>query len=133
MGYFRSTIDWFKAKKAVEDAGREIGKRAAEYMTERAKLYAPVDTGLLHSSIQYELSLVGSAQSFGYTVFATAPYAAYVEFGHMAGAGTWVAPNPFLRNALADTRTAFPQIARSVEFGSGQGPGPGHLGVSFEG
>lgn len=138
MGAVRNLIDWALCRKAVEQAGMEITRKAAEYMAARAAMLAPVDTGLLKSSVQ----VVKASGGGHYHVIATAPYAQFVEFGHLAGGRTWVPPNPFMRNAMADTVRAFPQIARSVKLRRPDGSGnewepstfsaTAHLGVSFD-
>lgn len=92
---------------AVGAAGRAV--------EEEAKAICPVDTGVLRDSIA---SRVDQATNSVYaTVYATAPYAGYVEFGtgirgaESDGAGPYpynpkwpgMAAQPFLRPAL-DTR-----------------------------
>jgi hypothetical protein len=117
-----------RVKKAMEDAGKEVMRRAADYMAERARMLCPVDTGELLASIQVTSSMNGMV----FNVVATAPYAEWVEFGHLAGGVTWVAPNPFMRTARADTIAAFPQIARQVKLGRPGGDNTlSHLGITL--
>lgn len=97
------------AKAALIAAGTEAIMQAAEFMADHARANCPVDTGELLGSIQVVSSKGGSVVN----VVATADYAQWVEFGHMAGS-TFVAPNPFMRNALAATAAQFPTIAAGV-------------------
>lgn len=73
--------NWFKAQKAVEDISANFKKDAAEYMAERARAYAPVDTGFLKS----EIVVVAPSGSMKAHVLARADYSQWVEFGHLAG------------------------------------------------
>lgn len=123
---FRFRWNPFAAKKAVQDAGKTIQLRAAEFMAERARAYVPMDTGALKTSIQ----IVNASGSTKVHVVATEHYAQFVEFGHIAGAGTWVAPNPFMRKALSDTAKAFPEIVRGVRVTRPDGEGSS-LGATF--
>lgn len=130
----RSTIDWLLGRKAVELAGNEAIRRAAEFMALRAQQYVPVDTGRLHNSIIVQASMGGAKVNVMATAVSDsgAPYPVYVEFGHMAGS-TFVAPNPFMRKALADTARAWPDICKGVRIVSPfGGSGAGHLGATFQ-
>lgn len=119
---------WSKTKKVVEDLTRGVRVGAAEYMAERARIYAPVDTGFLKSEIVV-IAPSGSTKSH---VLARADYSQFVEFGHLAGGVAWVAPNPFMRRALADTAQAFPEIAKGVKvLRPGGDAGGENLGASF--
>lgn len=129
----RSFLDWGKAKSAMTNAGETAMLRAAQFMALRAQQYAPVDTGRLHNSIIVQTSMGGSRINVMATAVSDdgAPYPVYVEFGHMAGS-TFVAPNPFMRKALADTARAFPDICRGIRIqGPFGGSGVGHLGSTF--
>jgi len=76
-----------EAKKAVDTTGEELAQRA--------KQRAPVRTGRLRDSIHYKGDGV---------VAATAPYAAYVEYGtHDAAA------HPFMTPATEEERVKFPK------------------------
>lgn len=120
--------NWFKAQKAVEDIATNFKRDAAEYMAERARAYAPVDTGFLKS----EIIVVAPSGSMKAHVLARADYSQWVEFGHLAGGVAWVTPNPFMRKALADTARAFPEIAKGVKVLRPGGEGGGeNLGASF--
>lgn len=130
----RSFLNWGKAKTAMTNAGESAMLRAAQYMALRAQQYAPVDTGRLHNSIIVQSSMAGARISVIATAVSDdgAPYPVYVEFGHMAGS-TFVPPNPFMRKALADTATAFPDICRGIRIQSPFGDsGVGHLGSTFQ-
>ena len=116
----------FRATQALQKTVAEIRRDAAEYMADRARSYVPVDTGFLKSSITV-ISPSGSQSSH---VVATADYAQFVEFGHVAGASTWVAPNPFMRRALDDTARAFPEIAKGARVTRPDGGGSS-LGATF--
>lgn len=61
------------------DVGR-AGARAAGRIRDRAKAFAPVDTGLLRNSIVAELKQQ-TPNSVVWTIGSSAPYAAYQEFG----------------------------------------------------
>lgn len=114
-----------QVKARLRAQGMEAARQCAEFMAARARLYVPVDTGFLRESIVVMATMSGTR----YSVIATANYARYVEFGHMAG-GTWVPPNPFMRRALADARRQFPAILKDVRL---RAPGDSgtHLGTSF--
>lgn len=78
-------------QKRAEDASMKLG-------VERAKVYAPVDTGRLKASIRRE-----NRTTFGSTV----PYAYYQETGN-----TYTRFTPFLRPAVEDIKEALPKIYR---------------------
>lgn len=123
-------FDWnpFRARKALQETAAEVRRRAAEHMAERARMYAPVDTGFLKS----EIVVVSPSGSRSSHVLARADYSQFVEFGHLAGGVTWVAPNPFMRRALADTARAFPEIAKGVKvLRPGSDGGGDNLGATF--
>jgi HK97 gp10 family phage protein len=118
-----------EVKRRMKEAGKGIMKQAAAYMCERAKMLAPVDTGALLNSIEMTSSMGGTK----FTVVCKAPYAVYVEFGHMAGSERWVAPNPFMRTAMADTVAAFPQFGKDFKLGRPTDENDlEHLGVSIQ-
>lgn len=64
----------------------------AQRVTADAKAHAPVDTGALRDSIQYELA--GSGPDVSARVGSDLPYAAHVELGTSTQA-----PQPYLRPA----------------------------------
>lgn len=125
----RNTVNLDLARKALEAAGDELLERMAHYLEGRAKQYCPVDTGELWNSITiisagghltlYSGSAVGALSNPGSArtayVAALAPYALYVHNGHFAGL-SWVPPNPFMANAMADTIGAFSQIVNAEVF-----------------
>jgi hypothetical protein len=116
------------AQEALITLARDAQLDAARFLAERARQLAPVDTGLLKSSI----FLVSVGKELRMRVVAEAPYAQWVEFGHLAGGVTWVAPNPFMRTALADTAKAFPGIVKDQKLGRpGGDSGALDLNVSF--
>ena len=78
-------------QKRAEDEAMKLG-------VQRAKIYAPVDTGRLQHSIRRE-----NRNTFGSTV----RYAYYQETGH-----TYTKFTPFLRPALEDIKEAMPKIYR---------------------
>ena len=80
-------------KDRAENEAMELG-------VERAKVYAPVDTGRLKKSIRRE-----NRNTFGSTV----RYAYYQETGH-----TYTRFTPFLKPALADVKEAMPRIFRNA-------------------
>jgi hypothetical protein len=95
---------------AMEATGKVAAQRAAEYVADRARYYAPVDTGRLRASIE----VISTQSGTRWSVVARVNYARWVEFGHMAGGGTFVAPNPFMRRAFADGRKMFPTILKEA-------------------
>lgn len=84
---------------------------AAEYCLERAIEYCPVDTGQLRQSG----GLMPDSNPDVVWVTFTAPYAAFVEFGHYTrNQASWVPPQPFLRYGVADATIQFPSIVSQV-------------------
>lgn len=91
---------------------------ACQLVVQEAKALCPVDTGALSESIDSRVDEVGA--TIQGTIYASAPYAGYVEFGTgqrgagSAGAGpypysaTWIGhpAQPFLRPALDTAREA---------------------------
>lgn len=75
--------------------------RIGDEMVEEAQSIVPVATGELQDSI--DSFIEQRDQSTGRFNFpslwfgATAPYTAYVEFGHHTVAGDWVEAQPFIR------------------------------------
>ena len=88
-------------KRRLESLGRE--------MVEESQAIVPVATGRLQESIQYFMQ--DREQATGRFAFpslwfgATAPYAAYVEYGHRTIAGTFVEPQPFIRPVTFKNRS----------------------------
>jgi hypothetical protein len=116
------------AREALIRAGKDAMRNAATYMAQRAVDYAPVDTGFLASHIQ----MVELAGDEGFRVISTAFYSTFIEFGFVSRGGTWVAPRPFMRNALADTAQHWPEFASRQRIGSGGEHNPeGFLGTTF--
>lgn len=111
----RDTIDFGKAQTYALKRGQQAMKLASEYFMAHTKMYCPIDTGYLISTIQEYEAAFGS-----YSVTVLAWYAPFVEFGHWTWggkggvAGRFVAPNPFMRRALADTIAAFPELVSSM-------------------
>lgn len=91
------------ARLWLRELGLARARAIAEWTAERARALCPVDTGHLRSTIQ----VVEDPGGGGWLVVAAAEYAAAVEFGYMTSTGRVVAPNPFLRRALADARGHF--------------------------
>ena len=117
---------WFNpapAKARLEAAGREGARRAAEYVAERARAYCPVDTGELKASIVVMSSMNGTV----WHVVATAKHARWVEYGSMHG-NTFIAPNPFMRRAMADGRREFPRLLKEAYVTAREGQ---FLGATF--
>lgn len=141
----RNTINMDLARKAMLASGAELLERMGHYLEGKAKQYCPVDTGDLWNSIvlvsagmpsanasgsvDVSLNAFGASEKSAVHVVAYQPYAVYVEFGHFAGL-RWVPPNPFMRNALADTQAAFTQIVNSEVFLPFRG---GHIDASNAG
>ena len=87
-----------KKMKQLSDVARDDAKQEALYTSSvlvqgDATLNAPVDTGNLRSSIDYE---VGTDNA---DIFATANYAAHVEYGTSRQAA-----QPYLRPALDNNK-----------------------------
>lgn len=123
-----SVFNWGPAKEAIEVLKKDVRLEAAKHMATMARTYAPVDTGDLYRSIHIEIDTATNTTS----VIVSMPYAQWVEFGHIAGGTTWVAPNPFMRRAFADTRNAFPEIAKNSWLGRpGGDSGATDLGINF--
>jgi hypothetical protein len=134
-------MDWWKVDDAVASACQTLTTDIAEFVAEYARMGAPHDTGELMSKI----GVVSSDNAFRTHVVSTAAHSVHVEFGHFAN-GTYVPAVPFMRNALAAARAAFPEIAgrinlaapprRTAERSSGaEGGGFGgasHLGVTVD-
>lgn len=112
-----------EVKARMEARGRDAARIAAEFVAGRARSYCPVDTGELLASIKVVSSMNGTV----WHVVATARHARPVEFGSLHG-NRWIAPNPFMRRALADGRAEFPEILKSVMVGAGEGR---HLGATI--
>lgn len=70
---------------------------ALAYGEQRARGYAPYDTGALADSITHEVN--GASGS----ISASAEYALPIEFGHRTRSGSFVPAHPFLRPAAEDT------------------------------
>jgi hypothetical protein len=110
-------------KARIEQSGREGARLAAEFVAERARIYAPIDTGELRASISVLSSQGGSL----WHVVATAKHARWVEYGSMHG-NTFISPNPFMRRAMADGRREFPRLLKEAMVTARQGQ---HLGATF--
>lgn len=108
-------FQWFgdKAKAIVMARANRAAGHAVDYLAERARYHAPVDTEALRKSIR-----VLPSGPLGFRVFVGVDYADPVHNGHHAGS-TWVPPNPFLWRAIEDTKARWPRIVREVEITSG--------------
>lgn len=129
----KGALDWALGRRVLEAVAEESNRRAAEYLMERAayyiRVYGAVDTGRMLDS----LGVIESSGGGQYHVVCTAPYAVWVEYGHLTrGGGTWVAPRPFMRNAFADTARAYPGIVQGVQWAAPTEGSGKHLGVSFD-
>lgn len=77
---FQERHKFNELKQAMSDVTRQSVVDQAELMVEIAQQLAPIWTGALRSSIDYDL--VGSNQwQWQATVYASEPYAIYQEFG----------------------------------------------------
>ena len=97
-----------KKLKRLSDVARDDAKQEALYASSvvvqgDATLNAPVDTGNLRSSIDYE---VGTDNA---DIFATANYAAHVEYGTSN-----MAAQPFLRPAIDGSKNNIIKIFSDV-------------------
>lgn len=123
-----SLFNWGKAEEAIAEVKKASKRQLALYMADRARQYVPVDTGDLFRSI----TIVAASGSDTAHVIATMSYAQWVEFGHIAGSSTWVAPNPFMRRALADTAKAFPDTMKDIKMRRPGGEsGAENMGITF--
>lgn len=131
MARIRNVFRWRPgpAKDSLLAAARNAAHEMADFMAARAVDYAPVDTGFM--SFRIQVIEVGAGNDIGYRVVSPAAYSRYVEFGHMAGSGTWVAPNPFMRRALADAQAEWPAIVGRNRVGAGGNQGHDFLGTTF--
>jgi hypothetical protein len=124
----RNSINLDRVRQFLFGRGMATIGEAAQFMAARARQYCPVDTGFMQSTITVVTSRGGATSS----VIVTAPYAHWVEFGHYSITGTWVPPNPFMRNALSDTAREFPTIATGTRMYRPQDArDPMNLGATF--
>ena len=86
---------------------------------------APVKTGRSESIIKVIPTLGGTK----FNVVAEMPYAQFVEFGSLHET-YFIAPNPFMRRALADARREFPALLAAAKVVRPD-EGGGHLGTTF--
>jgi HK97 gp10 family phage protein len=111
----------------INPAVRASVQAACDLIADTARTLCPVDTGELRDSITVDVQQV-AFQSITGTVFATAPYAEYVEFGtgrrgdpsvpHTDKPG--MAAQPFMRPAVDENKAAIEglfrdQVAVAVE------------------
>lgn len=89
-----------KLRSWLNNSRKDVGAAVAETLLEiesDAKRYAPVDKGLLRSSIAANVE-----GKYAGSVTANANYAIHVEYG------TWkMKPQPFLRPAFANNKAKF--------------------------
>ena len=124
---FRPRNDLGRFVEAVVSPAVEASVTAAcELIQGVAKVYCPVDTGLLQSRITYVVTV--TAQSIVGTVFVDdVPYAVYVEYGTgragAASAGAGAGPydpnwagmpaQPYMRPAIDESREPIKDLFRS--------------------
>ena len=123
---FKWCWDAGRALRAIEARRQSVERAAAEFMADRARKLAPVDTGFLVSTID----VTAPAASDHVHVVCTAPYAVFVNFGHFTKGGAYVKAQPFMSQSLQDTAAAFPEIAREAWLRV-PGDASQHLGASI--
>lgn len=80
-------------------------RQVAEEASKVAISMCPVDTGYLRSTIGFEVSTLAAS------IYATAPYAGYVNNGHFTRGGrTFVPPQPFMNGAVEHVKQALPPL-----------------------
>jgi HK97 gp10 family phage protein len=82
----------------VESESRAAVKASADRIAQKARNYAPVDTGALRNSIEAVSNIAGKEAE----VRVSAPYAAYVEYGTYK-----MDAQPFLTPAVREEEAAF--------------------------
>ena len=109
-------FQWFgdKARAIVLARAQRATRRGVEYVAERARFHAPVDTEDLRKSIK----VLPGPGPMAWRVFVGVDYADPVHSGHIAGS-TWVPPNPFLWRAIADAKAAWPRLVQEGGIRSG--------------
>lgn len=112
---------------------------AARLMNDVADHVVAVAHGIYTEHIDTSEQITGlrklpGTDSLTVHVVSEAPYSVYTEFGHMTrGGGTWVAPVPAMRMALASAREAFPAMASKIKLVvPGESNAAQHMGVSVE-
>lgn len=96
-------IGTLKRKAMIAPRVAKVIKSNGGKMQEKAKRYAPVDTGKLKNSITLQTSATKAEVS------STAPYAIYQEFGTRYQPGT-----PHIKPAYRDTVNPFLEDMRKV-------------------
>lgn len=85
---------------------------AARFLAERMRALVPVsdinEPGYVH--MRDTIMVVYNTDDLSVSVYVPKHYAAFVEFGHMTVAGTWVPPNPFTRTAVAEAKRMYPWL-----------------------
>lgn len=94
-GSFRFTWRGAAVKDALDDAVQDAMQATAEAAKQAAQDRAPVDTGLLRSSVYADVDARGGSGRRTLVIGADAPYAAYVELGTSRQQA-----QPFIRPAI---------------------------------
>lgn len=92
-GAFRFTSYFGQVQRAIADAQQRAAERTGAWAAEQARVLAPVDTGFLRDSIDFEVR--HTQTGWAIVVFAGADYALYVELGTSR-----MDAQPFLRPVL---------------------------------
>jgi len=102
------SLEWLKINEAeIRDLVKEIIMRGASEIAQLAKTIVPIGkTRKLHDSIQAYERVDGAA------ILASAPYAIYVELGHVTRSGSFVPGRRFLSEAAYQV---IPAIAAEIE------------------
>ena len=91
-------------------------RRLAEFVADRARQYAPVDTGELRASIH----VVSEADGKRHHVLASARHAEPQEFGYIHWrSGRFIPPRAYMRRALNDGARAMPQFLGDARVNQG--------------
>lgn len=99
----------------------------AEFVADRARAYAPVDTGRLRDSIH----VVSEADGMRHHVVATVPWAEPQEFGFTMRNGRFYPPQAYMRRAVREGAAAMPRFIGQARVRQGFHRGA-LMGVTFQ-
>jgi|SRR5262252_5484114 len=91
-------------KKKLEAKISNALEEVAKHLTESVRAAAPVDTGELRDSVDYE-----QESALEFQVMAGTDHCVYVEFGTVAHP-----PNPFFRRTMSDEQDRMSQIFKEA-------------------
>jgi hypothetical protein len=109
-------------------AEHKAGVRAlAEFVAERVRFHAPVDTGRLRASIH----VVSEADGMRHHVTTTVPYAEPQEFGFRMRNGRFYPPRAYFRLGVREGAAAMPRFIGGTRVRQGYARGA-LMGATFE-